>query len=414
MSSAKSKLITVPQLVEQLKKLFPDTPEMPRMPILECVLLAILRENHPLASALNALEALRNREIFFDWNEIRVSDISEIQALMPDYPDSEARSVAIKKFLKDMYRQNYKFEIEGLTKKTWKEAKDDFSHYQALTNDHHLAHVQVLTFGGHAFPVDNRVLKTLQRLGLAEETADGASVRSMLEKNISKAQILQCIAIFERFVTSYCTLENPHCSECPLNKVCLDYQNRLHPPKPEKKTTKPVKGKATSPQKSKDADPSQVKPTKADQKGTKKSSSAVTTQIPTEEVENSSTSKSKANAEKVEKLPKKVKSQPKAVTSKASTKEEKPKNQRDSKNVSGDKKSADESKATKSPVKKRSSGKKADATTLAPKSKKAKVEKVTETLSLDESSINDSSLDSKATTNRAVKKSAQTKTNKKK
>jgi hypothetical protein len=312
-----------------------------------------------------------------------------------------------------MYRQNYKFEIEGLTKKTWKEAKDDFSHYHALTNDHHLAHVQVLTFGGHAFPVDNRVLKMLQRLGLADESADGASVRSMLEKNISKAQILQCIAIFERFVVSYCTLENPHCIECPLNKVCLDYQNRLNPPKPEKKPTKSVKGKSASPQKSKDADPSQVKPTRADQKGTKKSSSAVTTQIPIDVVDSSSTSKSKANADKVEKLPKKVKSQPKTVTSKASTKEEKPKNQRDSMNASGEKKPAGTTKTTESPIEKRSRGKKVDTTTPPPKSKKAKVEKLKKTLSSDEKPINDSSQDSRSSSSSAVKRSAQTKTKKK-
>lgn len=233
MSSAKSKVISIPQLVEEIRKLFPDTLEMPRLPILECVLLAILRENHPLASALKALNNLRSRDNFFDWNEVRVSDLKEIQSYLSDYPDSEARAKAIKRFLKDLFRHNYKFEVEGIAKKTWKEAKDDLANYVALTNDHHLAHVQVLTFGGHAFPVDNRLLILFQRLGLVDQTAEPSSIRGVLEKNISKAQILQSIAMFEKFVDTVCTEKDPACRSCPFNSICADYQNRLNPPKPK-------------------------------------------------------------------------------------------------------------------------------------------------------------------------------------
>lgn len=233
MSSAKSKVISIPQLVEEIRKLFPDTLEMPRLPILECVLLAILRENHPLASALKALNHLRSRDNFFDWNEVRVSDLKEIQSYLSDYPDSEARAKAIKRFLKDLFRHNYKFEVEGIAKKTWKEAKDDLANYVALTNDHHLAHVQVLTFGGHAFPVDNRLLILFQRLGLVELSAEPSSIRGLLEKNISKAQILQTIAMFEKFVDTVCTEKDPACRSCPFNSICADYQNRLNPPKPK-------------------------------------------------------------------------------------------------------------------------------------------------------------------------------------
>lgn len=247
MSTAKTKVISLPQLVEEVRKQFPDSMEMPRLPILECVILAILRENHPLASALNALNQLRDRDNFFDWNEVRVSGLKEIQSYLADYPDSEKRAVDLKRFLKELFRQNYKFDVEGISKKTWKEAKDELAEYATLKNDHHLAHVQVLTFGGHAFPVDNRILTLFQRLGLADAGAEPSSIRGVLEKNISKAQILQTIAMFEKFVDGICTLVDPKCPECPLNSICVDYQRRLHPPKPSKsaKGTKPPTESAT-------------------------------------------------------------------------------------------------------------------------------------------------------------------------
>ena len=241
MATPKSpKAITVPQLIEELKAAFPGTDEFPKMPIVESVLLAILRENHNLQDALKSMA--RFHSDFVDLNELRVSEIKEYQAIIGPLPDSEARGRAIRRFLREIFKHNYKFDIDGIAKKTFKEAKDELKHYDALKHDHHMAHVQVQTLGGHAFPVDHRVLLMAKRLGLVDQNADTSTLRGILEKNIPKAQILHAIALVERFVDSVCTQDEPKCPTCRFNSFCPGYQLILNPPKPqpEKKPAKPA------------------------------------------------------------------------------------------------------------------------------------------------------------------------------
>jgi endonuclease III len=241
MATTKTKSVSVPQILETFRKLFPDAAELTRMSLLECVLFSILRENHSFDSAVNALERLANRDNFIDWNDLRVSDLEEIRSYLPDYPDADQRGTAIKRFLRELFRKNYKFEVEGLSRKTWKEAREELGSYETLGNDFHLSQVQVLTFGGHAFPVDQRIALMLTRLGIAEDSNDIPTIRGLLEKNISKAQILQAIRLFELFVENICTTTAPKCSTCPLAANCNDYQLRLNPPKPAAKPPEPKK-----------------------------------------------------------------------------------------------------------------------------------------------------------------------------
>lgn len=243
MATPKSpKAITVPQLIEDLKAAFPGTEDFPKMPIVESVLLAILRENHNLQDALRAMA--RFRSDYVDLNELRVSEIKEYQEIIGPLADSETRARSIRRFLRELFKHNYKFDIDGIAKKTFKEAKDDLKHYEALKHDHHLAHVQVQTLGGHAFPVDQRVLQMARRLGIVDQNADVSTLRGILEKNIPKAQILQAIALVERFVNSVCTLTEPKCPTCRFHTFCPGYQLILNPPKPQPEKKTPAAAKA--------------------------------------------------------------------------------------------------------------------------------------------------------------------------
>ena len=234
MAAQKTKTLSVIQLLEEFRRLYPDTAELQRMSLLECVLFSILRENHSIESAFSALEKLANRENFIDWNDVRVSELDEIRSYLAGYSDPDHRGSAIKRFLRELFRKNYKFEVEGLSRKTWKEAREELAAYETLTNDFHLSQVQVLAFGGHAFPVDQRTSLMLKRLGLADSASDNPTIRALLEKNISKAQILQAIRLFDKFVENVCKTESPLCTSCPLSGSCPDYQTRIAPPKPAK------------------------------------------------------------------------------------------------------------------------------------------------------------------------------------
>jgi endonuclease III len=257
-SSKSSKSILTSQVIDELKTAFPKAEEFPKLPIVESVILAILRENRSLQDSLRALNEFRKN--YFDFNELRVSELREIQTIIGHVPDSELRARAIRKFLKQIFQKNYKYDIDGIAKKTFKEAKDDLKDYDALASDFIMAQAQVQTLGGHAFPVDDRILLMARRVGLVEQNADHSTLRGILEKNIPKAQILLAIGLIEEFVESVCTTEAPKCPACRFKEVCPAYEAMLNPPKVKAKE-EPKKSGKSSP-KTPSAKPS--KPVKSD------------------------------------------------------------------------------------------------------------------------------------------------------
>ena len=243
-SSKSSKSILTSQVIDELKTAFPKAEEFPKLPIVESVILAILRENRNLQDSLRALNQFRSS--YVDLNELRVSELREIQTIIGHIPDSELRARAIRKFLKQIFQKNYKYDIDGIAKKTFKEAKDDLKDYDALASDFIMAQAQVQTLGGHAFPVDDRILLMAKRLGLVEQNADHANLRGILEKNIPKAQILLAISLIEEFVDSVCTTEAPKCLACRFKPVCPGYEAMLNPPKVKAKEEPKKSGKSSS------------------------------------------------------------------------------------------------------------------------------------------------------------------------
>lgn len=253
-ASKTHKSLLVSQMIDQLKSAFPDVAELPRLELVESVLFAILRENRNSAEALQSLARFKT-DYEDDFNELRVSGLREILRKMGPSPDAEARARSIRKFLHQIFDKNYKFQIDGLAKKPFKEARDDLKDYDVLANDHHMAYVQVQSLGGHAFPVDARILETARRLGVVDVSADAAALRGLLEKNIPKAQILHAIALVERFVNEICLAESPRCKDCPFQKICPFHLGLTQVVKPAKAVETPVSAKPKADKPSPAAEP---------------------------------------------------------------------------------------------------------------------------------------------------------------
>ncbi len=262
MAAAKPpKALLISQWLEQLKTAFPNTPELTRLDFVESVIFAILRENRNSAEALATLSRFKT-DYENDFNELRVSGTREIAHKIGPFADAESRARTIRKFLHDIFDKNYKFQIDGLNKKPFKEIRDDLKDYEALGSDHHIAIVQVQCLGGHAFPVDARLLETAKRLGFVDKSADAATLRGLLEKNIPKAQILQAIALAERFVNEICTHDSPHCKDCIFQKICPYHLELTQPAKPVAAQKPKTKAPAT-PDKPAPAASASPKPAKA-------------------------------------------------------------------------------------------------------------------------------------------------------
>src|SRR3954467_5767000 len=85
------------------------------LPVLEAVVYGICHEGTTREQANQALS--RFKDNFFDWNEVRVSSLEEIQGGLAGLPDTEGRAFRIRRFLRQLFEKTYGFALEGLTKK---------------------------------------------------------------------------------------------------------------------------------------------------------------------------------------------------------------------------------------------------------------------------------------------------------
>jgi endonuclease-3 len=203
-----------------LKKRYKPKPDKgtARLTVLEAVVYGICHEGGTREQANQALS--RFKDGFFDWNEVRVSTIEEIQGVLADLPDPEARAQKVRRFLRQLFEKTYGFNLEPLTKKPLKESLKVLSEYEALQSDYVEATVTRLALGGHAIPVDRPVRRVMERLGVIEPGADTAAVRSLLERSVPKNRAAEFIDLVEDLAHDVCVDPEPDCPRCELRKIC--------------------------------------------------------------------------------------------------------------------------------------------------------------------------------------------------
>src|SRR5205823_11056868 len=88
------------EVYSHLKKRYKPKPDKGagRLTVLEAVVYASCHEGTTREQANQALS--RFKDGFFDWNEVRVSTIDEIQGVLAGLPDPEPRAQRIRRFLR--------------------------------------------------------------------------------------------------------------------------------------------------------------------------------------------------------------------------------------------------------------------------------------------------------------------------
>jgi len=211
----KQRLLT--QLFTALKKSQPAADEQSR-PVLEQFIYGLCREGATREQADRAYGALRER--FFDWNEVRVSSIRELEEVLVDLPDAEARSHRLVSFLQEVFETTFSFDLEGLYKKGLKQAAKQLARYQAA-NDYIVSWVVQQSLGGHAVPLDPPTLRVTRRLGLIEGGEDDPeTVRASLEHLVPKARGPLFADLISHLANQVCWEDEPNCRACPLAGDC--------------------------------------------------------------------------------------------------------------------------------------------------------------------------------------------------
>jgi endonuclease-3 len=195
-----------------------------RLSVLEAVIYGICHEDTTREQANQALSRFKDQ--FFDWNEVRVSPIAEVQETLADIPDPQRRAERIRRFLRQLFSKTYGFSLEPLTKKPLKEALKVLHGYEAFSSDYVTATVIQQALGGHAIPIDSSTRRALERLGIADSNL--ASLRSTLERAIPKNRGVEFLELLEELAHDTCVETRPDCPRCEVRKICTYALTRKH------------------------------------------------------------------------------------------------------------------------------------------------------------------------------------------
>jgi len=187
MAAAPTKQQQLAQLLATLKKKTPAPAAVASdRPVLEEILYAILREGCTGDMADDAYAKLK--ETFFDWNEVRVSSVSEVADAIHGLPEAGSKSQRMIEFLQEVFEDIYSFDLGDIAKKGVKQAAKQLGRYKSGVNDFVVAWVTQRTLGGHAIPLDQPTARLLQHLGILDADLDEyESARTTLEHFIPKA-----------------------------------------------------------------------------------------------------------------------------------------------------------------------------------------------------------------------------------
>jgi endonuclease-3 len=181
--SKTKKIELLAKIIQKQQKSLPNPPERA---VLTHLIYAALLENTSFEQADSAYTVLEN--YFIDWNEIRVSTVSELADTFSMLPDPQAAGERVRRTLQGVFEKTYMFDLEELRKKgkNLGQAVEFLNSIPACTRFMADYTTQV-AFGGHVIPLDEASLRIFRLLNLAQVNKEGTRENvAGLERAISK------------------------------------------------------------------------------------------------------------------------------------------------------------------------------------------------------------------------------------
>ena len=250
-----------------LKKSYKPVAPPAARTVLEHLLFACVLEDARYEPAEEAFAALRHT--FYDWNEIRVTSISELAEVMAVLPDPRAAANRVKRVLHGVFEELYCFDLEDRRKKNlgptvkWLEKMDGTSRFV-------VAYVIQAGLGGHSIPLDTGTMAVLGVLGLVTEKEAAAGVVPGMERAVAKNKGVEFGSLLHQLGVDY--LANPFSPQVREILLAIDPESatrfpQRRQPRPEPPSAaEAVAAPAAAPRKKKAEAAAPAKPLAAEAK----------------------------------------------------------------------------------------------------------------------------------------------------
>ncbi len=183
--TAPSRTAQFAKVQKVLKKHYKPAAHNAGRTVIEHILFACCLEDAPHDAAEEAFAALVHT--FFDWNEVRVTSISELSEVMACLPDPRTAANRVKRVLHAVFEATFNFDLEDLRKKNlgptiqWLEKLDGTTRFT-------VAYAVQAALEGHAIPIDAGTMAALRVLDLVTDKDAAAGVVPGLERAVAKSK----------------------------------------------------------------------------------------------------------------------------------------------------------------------------------------------------------------------------------
>ncbi|WP_425616468.1 hypothetical protein NA78x_000114 [Anatilimnocola sp. NA78] len=164
--------------------------------VLEHMLYACCLENARVEAADEAFAKLK--ELFFDWNEVRVTTLTELAEVMTSIPDAPAAATRIKKSLQSVFEASYTFDLDPLIKQNLGKAEKDLEKIVG-SSLFVRAYVVQHALGGHSIPVNNGAIDALYAVNCITDQEAEKSIVPGAERAIPKNKGVEFGSLLHQF-----------------------------------------------------------------------------------------------------------------------------------------------------------------------------------------------------------------------
>ena len=181
--SASNRASLIGKLQAALKKFYQPLPAQPTRPLLEHVLYASLLEDAPADLADEGMAKCEQE--FFDWNEVRVTTVTELSQVLENLPEPQKAARRLKSNLQAIFEEFYTFDLDHMKKENLGRAVSKFEKMPGMT-PFVLSYTVQNGLGGHSIPVDYSAMVIMLSTKIASQSEAMAGKVPGLERAIPK------------------------------------------------------------------------------------------------------------------------------------------------------------------------------------------------------------------------------------
>ena len=181
------------------------------------VLLAIIARGSAVTASRKALA--RIKEVFVDWNELRVTRAGQIAFHMTDIRDARNKARTMTDVLASIFENTHDLGLHFLEGVSAEEARDYLRGLGGLS-DEMVTEVILAGRGFFHLAADTDVVRVARRLAIiGRNTTPGGFERDIVGL-LGEERAYQITLLLKELADAHCHGRGHLCEECPLSKTC--------------------------------------------------------------------------------------------------------------------------------------------------------------------------------------------------